>query len=75
MPGYPRPVGPARPTSASLLALLQKNPNLTVTKPRSGKIGTIHASVVDIGVSDGAVNDDPGCPAKPCANFRISAVG
>ena len=69
IPGYPHRVGPPRPTSASLLALLQKNPNLTVSKPRSGKIGTIHARVVDIGVSDGAVNDDPGCPAKPCANF------
>ena len=69
IPGYPHRVGPARPTSASLLALLQKNPNLTVSKPRGGKIGTIRARVVDIGVSDGAVNDDPGCPAKPCANF------
>ena len=48
---------------------LQNNPNLTVSKPRSGKIGTIHARVVDIGVSDGAVNDDPQCPAKACANF------
>jgi len=71
IPGYPHRVGPARPTSASLLALLQKNPNLTVSKPRNGKIGTIRARVVDIGVSDGAVNDDPGCPAKPCANFLL----
>ena len=69
IPGYPHRVGPPRPTSASLLALLQKNPVSTVSKPRSGKIGTIHARVVDIGVSDGAVNDDPGCPAKPCADF------
>ena len=69
IPGYPHRVGPPRPTSASLLASLQKNPNLTISKPRSGKIGTIRARVVDIGVSDGAVNDDPGCPAKPCANF------
>ena len=71
IPGYPHRVGPPRPTSASLLALLQKNPNLTVSKPRSGKIGTIPARVVDIGVSEGAVNDDPGCPAKPCANFLL----
>jgi hypothetical protein len=71
IPGYPHRVGPVRQTSASLLAWLQKNPNLTVSKPRSGKIGTIPARVVDIGVSDGAVNDDPGCPAKPCANFLL----
>jgi hypothetical protein len=71
IPGYWGRVGPLRPTSASLLAWLQKNPNLTVSKPRSGKIGKIHARVVDIGVSDGAVNDDPGCPAKACANFLL----
>ena len=71
VPGYSQRVGPLRPTSASLLASLQKNPNLTVSKPRSGKIGTIRARVVDIGVSDGAVNDDPGCPAKACANFLL----
>ena len=68
-PGYWQRVGPLRQTSASLLTWLQNNPNLTVSKPRSGKIGTIHARVVDIGVSDGAVNDDPQCPAKACANF------
>ena len=71
IPGYPHRVGPARPTSASLLAWLQKNPNLTVSKPKSGRIGTLHARVVDIGVSDRAVNDDPGCPAKACANFLL----
>ena len=69
VPGDSQRVGPLRRTSASLLAWLQKNPNLTVSKPRSGKIGTIRARVVDIGVSDGAVNDDPGCPAKACVNF------
>lgn len=71
IPGYWRPDGSRRPTSASLLASLQKNPNLTVSKPKSGKIGTIRARVVDIGVSAGAVNDDPGCPAKACANFLL----
>jgi len=71
VPGFWNRVGPLRPTSASLLALLQTNQNLTVSKPRSGKIGTIHARVVDIGVSDGAINDDPECPAKACANFLM----
>lgn len=47
------------------------NPNLAISKPTSGKIGTIRARVLDIGVSNGAVNDDPGCPAKPCANFLL----
>src|SRR5580765_7901686 len=64
VPGYWKRDGPLRRTSASLLAWLQTNPNLTVSKPRSGKIGTIPARVVDIGVSDRAVNDDPQCPAK-----------
>jgi hypothetical protein len=68
-PGDPQRVGPLRRTSASLLAWLRKNPNLTVSKPTSGKIGALRARVVDIGVSAGAVNDDPGCPAKACANF------
>ena len=68
-PGSLQRIGPPRRTAASLLAWLQSNPNLTVSKPTTGKIGTIRARVVDIGVADGAVNDDPGCPAKACANF------
>ena len=69
IPGNWRQVGPSRRTAASLLAWLQGNPNLTVSKPTSGRIGAIRAHVVDVGVADDAVNDDPGCPAKPCANF------
>ena len=68
-PGSLQRVGPQRRTAASLLAWLQSNPNLTVSKPTTGKIGTLPASVVDIGVADSAVNDDPTCPAKACANF------
>jgi len=68
-PGSLQRVGPPRRTAASLLAWLQSNPNLTVSKPTSGRIGAIRARVVDIGVADDAVNDDPGCPAKACANF------
>lgn len=30
---------------------------------------TMYERVVDIGLSDRAVNDDPGCPAKACVNF------
>jgi hypothetical protein len=68
-PGSLQRVGTPRRTAASLLAWLQSNPNLTVSKPATGKIGTIRASVVDIGVATDAVNDDPTCPAKACANF------
>ena len=68
-PGSLQRVGPPRRTAASLLTWLQRNPNLTVSKPTSGRIGTIRARVVDIGVAHDAVNDDPTCPAKPCANF------
>ena len=68
-PGSLQRVGPPRRTAASLLTWLQGNPNLTVSKPTSGRIGTIRARVVDIGVAHDAVNDDPTCPAKPCANF------
>ena len=68
-PGSLQRVGPPRRTAASLLAWLQGNPNLTVSRPTSGRIGAIRARVVDVGVADDAVNDDPGCPAKPCANF------
>ena len=64
-----RRVGPLRRTSASLIAWLQKNDNLTITNPVTGKIGAIRARVVDVSVSDQAVNDDPGCPAAACANF------
>ena len=69
IPGNWRQVGPSRRTAASLLTWLQGNPNLTVSKPTSGRIGAIRARVVDIGVADDAVNDDPHCPAKACANF------
>lgn len=62
-------VGPLRRTSASLLSWLRANPNLAVSTPASGRIGTIPARVVDVRVSDRAVNDDPGCPEKACANF------
>jgi hypothetical protein len=68
-PGTKERVGPPRRTAASLLSWLQANPNLTVSKPTSGRIGAIRARVVDIGVAEDAVNDDPTCPAKPCANF------
>ena len=69
VPGTWKRVGSLRWTSAKLLSWLQKNTNLTVSRPASGMIGTIRARVVDIGVAQDAVNDDPQCPEKACANF------
>jgi hypothetical protein len=62
-------VGPLRRTSASLLSWLRANPNLRVSTPTPGRIGSISARVVDVRVSTRAKNDDPGCPEKACANF------
>ena len=61
--------GPVRRSAASLLGWMQKNPNLHISKPVTGKIGTIPARVTDISISAKAVNDDPGCPFRVCANF------
>jgi len=53
-----------------LLGWLRANPNLSVTAPRKGSIGSdLPATVVDVGVAPQADNDDPDCPAKRCANF------
>ena len=62
-------VGPLRRTSSSLLSWLQANRNVAVSRPAPDRIGKIRARVIDVRVSDQAVNDDPGCPAKACANF------
>ena len=57
-------------TTDGVVGWLRANPNLSVTAPREGTIGSdLPATVVDVSVADKAVNDDPGCPAKPCANF------
>jgi hypothetical protein len=57
-------------TARGLLGWLKADRNLHVTAPRTSVIGTdLKAEVVDVSVSDRAVNDDPQCPAKACANF------
>ena len=57
-------------TADGVVGWLGANPNLSVTAPRKGTIGSdLPATVVDVSVADKAANDDPGCPAKPCANF------
>jgi len=57
-------------TAKDVVGWLRANPNLSVTKPRHGTIGSdLPATVIDVSVAAKAENDDPGCPAKPCANF------
>ena len=57
-------------TADGVVGWLRANPNLSVTPPDEGTIGSdLPATVVDVSVSAKADNDDPGCPAKPCANF------
>ena len=57
-------------TADGVVGWLRANPNLSVTAPSTGTIGSdLPATVVDVSVAGKADNDDPGCPAKPCANF------
>lgn len=57
-------------TTDGVVGWLRANPNLSVTAPRKGTIGSdLPATVVDVSVASKASNDDPDCPAKPCANF------
>jgi hypothetical protein len=57
-------------TADGVVGWLRANPNLSVSPPRKGTIGSeLPATVVDVSVAGKADNDDPGCPAKPCANF------
>jgi hypothetical protein len=56
-------------TTDGVVGWLRANPNLSVTAPRKGTIGSdLPATVVDVSVAGKAENDDPDCPAKPCAN-------
>jgi hypothetical protein len=64
------PVEGAPRTADGVVGWLRANRNLSVTAPSSGAIGAgLPATVVDVSVAAKADNDDPGCPAKPCANF------
>ncbi len=58
-------------TADGVVGWLRANPNLSVTAPSKGTIGSdLPATVVDVSVAGKADNDDPGCTAaKPCANF------
>ncbi len=57
-------------TADGVVGWLRANPNLSVTAPSKGTIGSdLPATVVDVSVAGKADNDVPGCPAKPCADF------
>jgi hypothetical protein len=57
-------------TAGGVLDWLRANRNLRVRAPHKDAIGAdLPARVVDVSIADGAVNDDPECPAKACANF------
>ena len=56
-------------TTEGILAWLRANQNVRVMPKPERPIGTnLHARVVDISISDKAVNDDPGCPEDVCVN-------
>jgi hypothetical protein len=58
-------------TTSGLLAWLKGRPNLHVSEPQSGTIGTgaLPAKLVDIEISSKAVNEASDCPARACADF------
>jgi hypothetical protein len=65
-----KPVKGVARTADGVVGWLRANPNLSVSAPSEGTIGSdLPATVVDVSVAGKADNDDPGCPAKPCANF------
>jgi hypothetical protein len=61
-------------TTAGWLHWLSNNPNLRVSDPKKATIGEddLPAKVVDVGISDEAVNDEPGyapCRKETCQTF------
>ncbi|WP_019073328.1 hypothetical protein [Streptomyces hokutonensis] len=58
-------------TTSGLLTWLKGRPNLHVSEPKSGTIGTgaLPAKLVDIEISSKAVNEASDCPARACADF------
>ncbi|MFF0088084.1 hypothetical protein ACFYR1_52140 [Streptomyces canus] len=58
-------------TASELVAWLRTRPNLQVSTPRSGSIGTaaLPTKVVDIAISSTAVNEASDCPVRACVDF------
>jgi hypothetical protein len=65
-------------TADRVVGWLRAHPNLSVTAPEKGTIGSdLPATVVDVSVAREAENDDPDCPAKakPCDLFVAAVDG
>ena len=60
---------PATPNSGGSAQVAPTQPEPDGVEADRRQDRTTAPKIVDIGVAKGAVNDDPGCPAKPCANF------
>lgn len=57
-------------TAGPLIRWLRHSSDLRVVEAKRSTIGPkLVARVVDVSLAAGAVNDDPGCPAKTCVNF------
>jgi len=57
-------------TVSGILGWLQGDSNFVISAPEAGSIGAgVPATVVDLSIAAGAVNDDPGCPVGTCLNF------
>ena len=57
-------------TVAGLLGWMESSSQLDVSAPTHGAIGNLPATVVDVGIADDAVDDDPkNCPVRACVNF------
>ena len=56
-------------TASGLLRYLQTSPKLVTTRPVSGRIGSLPATVVDVRLSNEGKNEDPHCPTRACAGF------
>jgi hypothetical protein len=56
-------------TAAGLLNWMRSSSQLEVSAPTAGAIGDLPATLVEVRVADGAVNDDPNCPVPACALF------
>jgi basic membrane lipoprotein Med (substrate-binding protein (PBP1-ABC) superfamily)/DNA-binding SARP family transcriptional activator len=57
------------PDAAALSEWLQANPNLTVVKNEGLVVDGIPFESFDVAVAADGINDDPGCPAKPCVSI------
>lgn len=53
-------------TVDGLLEWIREDPRLEASAPHRGRIGELPATIVDVTISKGAENEDPGCPTDAC---------